>query len=42
MIVLSLAAIIVTVSGGLLWSAWRWACGYDVITRSDHYERRNF
>ncbi|MDV8066380.1 hypothetical protein R4P64_07675 [Rhodococcus sp. IEGM 1366] len=42
MIVLSIAAVVVAVSGGLLWVAWRWARGFDSISNSDHYERRNY
>ena len=42
MIALSIATIVVTASGALLWVAWRWARGFDTITRSDHFERRNF
>jgi hypothetical protein len=42
MIVLSIAAVVVTASGTLLWVSWRWARGFDTITRSDHFERRNF
>lgn len=42
MITLSIAAVIVGAAGVILWATWRWACGYDSITRSDHYERRNY
>ncbi|MGR6579259.1 hypothetical protein ACT89R_01640 [Rhodococcus qingshengii] len=42
MIVISIASVIVAVAGGILWAAWRWARRYEVIARSDHYERRNF
>lgn len=42
MIALSLVAVIVAASGGLLWTACRWARGFDSITRSDHLERRNY
>lgn len=40
----ALKAIVVLVAGAsvALLAAWRWACGYDAITRSDHYERRNY
>lgn len=39
---LSITAVIVGGTGVILWAAWRWARGYDSITRSDHYERRNY
>lgn len=42
MIALSIASIVVGASGALLWVAWRWARSFDSITRSDHFERRNF
>ena len=42
MIALSIAAVIVGGAGVILRAAWRWARGYEAITRSDHYERRNY
>ncbi len=42
MIALLIAAVVVGSAGVILWAAWRWACGYDSIVRSDHYERRNY
>ncbi len=42
MIALSIASVIVGTAGVILWAACRWARGYDSITRSDHYERRNY
>lgn len=42
MTALKAVAALVAGVGIALWAAWRWACGYDAITRSDHYERRNY
>lgn len=42
MIALSIVAVIVGSTGVILWAAWRWVRGYDSITRSDRYERRNY
>ncbi len=42
MIAAAIVAIIVGSGGVILWAALRWARGYDSITRSDHYERRNY
>lgn len=39
---LAIAALGATSAGVTLWAAWRWARGYDSITRSDRYERRNY
>ena len=42
MIGLAIAAVVAAATGLLAWAGWRWARGFDIITRSDHYERRNY
>ena len=42
MIVLSIAAVVLGGAGVILWAVCRWARGFDSITDSDHYERRNY
>jgi len=38
----AIACVVLSVAGSSVWALWRWARGYDSITRSDHYERRNY
>jgi hypothetical protein len=42
MIALSIAAVVVGSAGAILLVACRWAHGFDSISDSDHYERRNY
>lgn len=42
MTVFKAVAVLAASASVALWAVWRWACGYDAINRSDHYERRNY
>ena len=38
----AIACVVLSVAGLSVWALCRWARSYDSITRSDHYERRNY